>query len=68
MIRAREIREKQNLTQYSLAKMIGICQGSLSDIESGKKNPSLEVLIRLALALNCSLDELVDLSRYPSAS
>lgn len=61
MINARKIRKQRGLKQCELARMVGLEQGSLSDIENEKKKPSFDVLIRLAIALNCSLDELVDL-------
>ncbi len=68
MINAREIRKQRGLKQCELARMVGLEQGSLSDIENEKKNPSFDVLIRLALALDCSLDELVDVKSHPAAS
>lgn len=68
MINARKIRKQRGLNQCEVARRVGIEQGSLSDIENEKKNPSFDVLIRLALALDCSLDELVDVKAHPAAS
>ena len=68
MLRVLEIRKSRGFSQAVLAKKVGIEQGSLCDIERGRRKPSFDVLIRLALALECSLDELVDLSAYPAAS
>ena len=68
MIRSKEIRKTKGMSQATLARIVGLGQGSLSDIENGKKNPSFDVLVRLALALECSLDELVDMSARRTAS
>lgn len=64
----RELRKEKKLTQCALAEMAGLKQGSLSDIESGKQSPSLCALIRIAKALGCTLDDLVDMSADPAAS
>ncbi len=45
--RFRDIRLARNLTQKALADSLGITQGFLSEIESGKKIPSPAVLIAL---------------------
>lgn len=68
MLRVLEIRKRNELSQSALAKKVGIEQGSLCDIERGRRKPSFDVLIRLAKALNCSLDELVDMDSEASAS
>ncbi|MBP5295176.1 MAG: helix-turn-helix transcriptional regulator [Lachnospiraceae bacterium] len=68
MLRLREIRKNRGLSQSALAKLVGVEQGSLSDLESGKRFPSFGLLIRLAKALECSLDELVDVNADPAAS
>ena len=47
----RNAREKKGLTQYKLAKMVGITQSFMNEIESGKKSPSIEVFFRICEAL-----------------
>ncbi|MEW9702277.1 helix-turn-helix domain-containing protein [Paenibacillus sp. SI8] len=43
----KHIRKLHNFTQIQFAKMLNISQGNLSEIESGKLNPSLETIIIL---------------------
>lgn len=47
------------MTSSELAEKAGISQSYVIEIESGKKNPSLEVLGRIARALGVSLAEIV---------
>lgn len=58
--RIREKRIIHQLTQQELAKKAGISQPSLSNIESDQKSPSLDTALRLAAALGCKLDDLVE--------
>ncbi|MBO5918411.1 MAG: helix-turn-helix transcriptional regulator [Oscillospiraceae bacterium] len=48
----RNAREKRGLSQYKLAKMVGITQSFMNEIESGKKSPSIEVFFRICQALD----------------
>jgi transcriptional regulator with XRE-family HTH domain len=57
--RIREIREAKRLTQDQLAEKTGISKGFLSDVENGKRNVSSEYLLRIANALNASVDYLL---------
>ncbi len=50
-MRIRGGRAKQNLTQIELAKKIGVTQGDLSKMESGKRAIGKQIAKRLALAL-----------------
>lgn len=56
----RRQRRKINMTQTELAERVGVKQGTISAYESGAATPGVENLIRLADALNCSLDELCE--------
>lgn len=56
----RRQRQKRKMTQTELAERIGVRQAAISEYESGEKVPGVENLIRLADALNCSLDELCE--------
>ena len=67
MLRLREIREKRGMSQVALASLVCVAQGYISDLENGKCFPSFDVLVRLAKALECSLDELVDVNADPAA-
>ena len=50
-----DARASQNLTQKELAERTGINQADISKIENGTRNPSLNLLKRLADGLNMSL-------------
>lgn len=52
-------REEYDLTQSELAKRIGVTPSYVNYVESGTRIPSVPVLIKLADALNVSIDELV---------
>lgn len=51
----RNKRKKLGLSQYKLAKEIGIAQSFMNEIESGRKMPSLEVFFRICQALDITL-------------
>lgn len=48
----RKKRESVGLSQYKLAKLVGITQSFMNEIESGKKSPSVEVFFRICEALD----------------
>ncbi len=50
-----EARKEQNLTQKELSKRTGITQADISRIENGTRNPSLEMLKRLAKGMGMRL-------------
>lgn len=50
-----EARTIRNLTQEQLAERAGIQQNNLSRIENGRYNPGLDILIRIANALELEL-------------
>jgi transcriptional regulator with XRE-family HTH domain len=53
----RELRTKNNLTLKELSAKSGISVSFISDIENGRRNPSIETLKTLADALGVSADE-----------
>lgn len=53
------MRIAQGLNQTNLAKLVGITQAFMSELEKGKKVPSVEVLEKLCGALDCSADYLL---------
>lgn len=55
----RQLREIRGLTQRQLAALAEVPRPTLANLESGSANPTLHVLLRLAGALQVSLDELV---------
>ena len=44
-------REKQGLSQNKLAKRLGVTQTFITEIERGRKNPSLEQFFRICKEL-----------------
>jgi transcriptional regulator with XRE-family HTH domain len=53
------IRKKRKMTQQKMADAIGIHVSQIKRYESGDTQPSLEVLRKIALALNVSADLLL---------
>lgn len=57
-MRLEELRKKRGMTQHELATLTGVQQNTISQWESGKRNPSIPRLIRLAKIFDCTLDDL----------
>ncbi|MBW8486651.1 helix-turn-helix domain-containing protein [Actinomadura parmotrematis] len=57
--RLRALRRERDLTLAALAEATGISVSTLSRLESGKRRPTLELLLPLARAHRVPLDELV---------
>lgn len=59
--RIQEILKERNISIYHLAKITGLSQGSLSMMMNGKlKKITIQTAIKIANALDVSLDEIVD--------
>ena len=54
--RIKKLREKQGLTQQSLAERAKMSVSFLSEIENDKRNPSGRVMLQLATALGTTMD------------
>jgi transcriptional regulator with XRE-family HTH domain len=57
-LRIKEVLKEKGLTSVWLASQIGITQPNTSNIVSGKSNPSLETLEKIANALDVSISAL----------
>lgn len=57
-----ELRKKENITQGELGKKLGVSSKAISKWENGCSKPQVEMLKKLAVIFNISLDELVNLS------
>lgn len=57
--RIKHLRKSNSLNQKLFSEQIGISQGTLSDIESGKCNPSFETILALKRTFDCDLDWLL---------
>ncbi len=62
--RLAKIRKAKGYTQTELSKKIGLTQGLISDYELDKLRPYHEMIIRFALVLDVSTDELLGLKEY----
>ena len=47
----REKRKRLGLSQYMLAKKVGISQSFVNEIESGRKSPSIDMFFKLCEVL-----------------
>jgi transcriptional regulator with XRE-family HTH domain len=56
--RVRELRKERNMLQGELADKVGIQESYVSEIETAKKEPCLEVIDMIADALGVSLRQL----------
>lgn len=53
-------RQELDLCQFELAERVGVTQTHISDIERGKRNPSVELLIKIAKAFKCDVNYLTE--------
>ena len=51
----REKRKEKGLSQERLAKLVQVSQPFIAEIESGRKKPSVDVLMRICSVLDISL-------------
>ena len=50
-----EKRKEKGLSQERLAKLVQVSQPFIAEIESGRKKPSVDVLMRICAVLDISL-------------
>ena len=62
-IRIRDFRESKGLTQKELAEIVGVQGAVISNWETGRNRPNVDVLKKLCTALNTSADELIGIKR-----
>ena len=55
----KKAREKRKLTQQALADKVGVHQVTIARLESGTRQPSMDLLHRLAKALRVKVGELL---------
>jgi len=60
-LRLEEIRNRRRLNQRELSDASGVPQPMISQIETGDvPNPTIRTLFRLASALKCTVDDLIE--------
>ena len=57
-MRIRFLRQKRRWSQEDLALNANINKNYICDLENWRRNPSLEILERIAIAFNITLEEL----------
>jgi len=59
MLRIGEKRQELKLSQDELGKKIGRKQNTISQYEKGTRKPPYPVLHKIAIILNCTIDDLI---------
>ena len=67
MLRLRDLREDNDLTQETVAKLINCTQATYSKYELGKRSIPINSLIVLARHYNTSIDYIVGLTKVEKA-
>lgn len=60
--RIKLLRSERGYSQKKLGDLVGVSKVSIFNYENGLQLPSVEMLVNLAKALNCSVDYLLGLS------
>ena len=60
----RQYREAKNLTQYQLAKKVGLTRRGILTLEKGASTPRLDNAVRIAKVLDVDLDVLFCVDEY----
>lgn len=60
-LKIKQVMEQKHISIRQLSKRSGVARGYLSELINGKyNNPSSQVLCRIAKALGCGLDDIID--------
>lgn len=59
MIGLKQIRKEKNLNQQKVAMDLNISREALSHYENGKREPSLNMLVKMSKYFNVSIDFLI---------
>jgi len=60
-LRLQKLRESKGLSQAEVARRLGLAKGTVSSYERNIKTPRLDVLIKLAVLYNSSVDYILGL-------
>lgn len=60
MTAIQDYREKSGMTQQELADVLGVTQGAVANWENGIRKPDIFMLKRIADALHCTADDLLN--------
>lgn len=62
-MKIKEFREKRGMTTIELGKELGVVPSTVTNWESGIRNPSIPMLIKLAETFECSVDALLGIEK-----
>lgn len=69
MMNLKEIRKERGMTQQQLADSCGMKNTRIANYEAGIREPRLQDAQKIAVVLNCTLDELIgEPKQEPSCS
>ena len=58
-VRIKNVRKERHMSQLDLSLESGLNKNYISDLEKGRRNPTLKVLLKIAYALNIDLSILL---------
>lgn len=61
----RRLRKAKGLTQGQLAELVDVTGSQISLIESGKRYPSFELLLKMGEVFGCSVDDIIRENEKP---
>ena len=59
----KELREKNGISQRSMAEYLGVDQSYISKVESDERNLSVELLTKISNLFICDIEDLVNTSK-----
>jgi len=59
MVRLREIREAKGLSREQLSRLSNVSANMIYHIETGRKNPTIKLLLKLSKALDVEISDLI---------
>lgn len=65
--RLRRLRRKQKLSQEEIGQLADVAPQHVSRIETGKQSPTMETAAKLAVALQCEIEDLQEVGAAKSA-
>ena len=66
MIRIRELRKKCGITMKELGEKIGVAESTVSQYETGKRQPDYETLLKLGEYFGVTVDFLLGAEKVPT--
>lgn len=64
----RSARISANMTQAELAEKLGVAYQNIGQIESGKRKPKLETIVKIAYAIGCRVEDLIGLETFDTGA